>query len=126
MRQGLALGGAGSLVAFTLLIAGLLFLRRIAARGSVLPKSLVRWLPDRLARTVDAFAVLFAEGILLPRQAWRRAMTVAASIAMKVMAALLPMLGAVLVEAFSFPVLFACSLIAALLQYLAAQWLGAI
>jgi hypothetical protein len=48
----------------------------------------LRRLPDRLARPVDAFAVLFAEGIVLPRESWRRAMIVAASIAMKAMAAL--------------------------------------
>ncbi len=88
VREGLAWGGAGSLAVFSALVAGLLFLRRIALRGAVLPEALLRRLPDRLARPLDAFAVLFAKGIVLPREGWRRAMIVAASIAMKVIAVL--------------------------------------
>ena len=88
VREGLVWGGAGSLAAFSVLVAGLLLLRRIAARGTVLPKMLLRRLPDWLARPVDAFAVLFAEGIVLPREGWRRGMIVTASVAIKIMAAL--------------------------------------
>jgi len=88
VREGLAWGSAGSLVVFSLLVAGLLLLRRIAVRGGVLPKAVLRRLPDRLARPVDTFAVLFAEGVVLPHETWRRAKIVAASIVMKLIAAL--------------------------------------
>ena len=88
VREGLVWGGAGSLAVFSALVAGLLVLRRIAARGTVLPKMLLRRLPDRLARPIDAFAVLFAEGIVLPREGWRRAMIVTASVAIKIVATL--------------------------------------
>ena len=88
VREGLVWGGAGSLAVFSALVAGLLFLRRLASRGTVLPEFLLRRLPDRLVRPVDAFAVLFAEGIVLPRAAWRRAMIVVASVAIKFVATL--------------------------------------
>ena len=88
VRDGLVWGAAGSLAVFSALVAGLLFLRCVAFRGTVLPNMLLRRLPDRLARPVDAFAVLFAAGIVLPREGWRRAMIVATSIAMKAVAAL--------------------------------------
>jgi uncharacterized membrane protein YbhN (UPF0104 family) len=86
VREGLIWGVAGSLAAFSALVAGLLFLRRLALRGTVLPKVLLRWLPARLARPMDTFAVLFADGIVLPRAVWRRAMIVVASVAIKFMA----------------------------------------
>jgi len=88
VRDGLIWGGVGSLAVFSALVAGLLFVRRIAFRGTVLPKRLLRLLPGRLARPMDAFAVLFAEGIVLPRETWRRAMIVVASVAIKLMATL--------------------------------------
>lgn len=88
VREGLVWGGAGSLMVFSLVVAGLLLLRRTASRGSVLPEAVFRRLPDRLARPIDAFAVLFAEGIVLPRETWRRVAIVAAAVAMKIVAAL--------------------------------------
>ena len=88
VREGLIWGGAGSLAAFSVLAVGLLYLRRIASRGTVLPQFLLRRLPDRLVRPVDVFAVLFAEGIVLPREVWRRAMIVVASVAIKLVATL--------------------------------------
>lgn len=88
VREGLIWGGAGSLAAFSVLVAGLLLLRRIVGRGTVLPKALLRRIPDRLARPVNAFAALFAEGIVLPREGWRRVMIVAASAAIKLVATL--------------------------------------
>jgi uncharacterized membrane protein YbhN (UPF0104 family) len=88
VREGLVWGGAGSLAIFSALVVGLLYLRRRGSRGTVLPEFLMRRLPGRLARPIDAFAVLFAEGIVVPRETWRRVMIVAASIAVKVMATL--------------------------------------
>ena len=88
VREGLVWGGAGSLVVFSVLVTGLMFLRRTATRGTVLPKVLLRRLPDRVVRPIDTFAVLFAEGIVLPRQGWRRAVILVSSIAMKAVAAL--------------------------------------
>lgn len=88
VREGLVWGAAGSLAVFSALVAGLLFLRRLASRGTVFPKALIRRLPDRMARSMDRFAVLFAEGVVVPRDGWRRAMIVVASVAIKLVATL--------------------------------------
>ncbi len=84
--RGLAWGGAGSLAAFSVLLAGLFYLRRIAAKGSVLPGAILRWLPERLGRGLDAFSVLFAGGVAFPRESWRQLTIIAASIVMKLIA----------------------------------------
>ncbi len=88
VREGMLWGAGGSLAVFLALAAALGLLRRLAARGTVLPAVLWRRLPGRLVRRVDDFAVLFAAGIVLPREGWRRAMILAASVAMKLMAVL--------------------------------------
>lgn len=88
VQEGLAWGGAASLALFVALAAGLVLLRSAARRGSVLPGALLRRLPDRPARALDSFVVLFAEGIALPRERWRQAAIVAASVAIKAVAAL--------------------------------------
>ena len=88
VRQGLAWGGAASLIIFSALVAAFVALRRAARRGSALPDALLRRLPERLGRAVDGFAVLFAEGIGLPPEPWRRIAVVAASLVMKMVAAL--------------------------------------
>ncbi len=46
VREGLVWGGAGSLVVFSVLVTGLMFLRRTATRGTVLPKVLLRRLVE--------------------------------------------------------------------------------
>jgi len=88
VRDGLIWGGAGSMAAFSLLVVGLLWLRRVGAQENILPKTLLAWLPDRLARSVNAFGTLFAEGIVLPHEGWRRGVIIAASVAIKITATL--------------------------------------
>ncbi|MFV2093778.1 MAG: lysylphosphatidylglycerol synthase domain-containing protein, partial [Hyphomicrobiales bacterium] len=88
VREGLIWGSAGSGLVFSMLVAGLLFLRHLARRGAVLPNVLLRWLPDRLARPIETFAILFAQGVAVPRQGWRQGLIIVSSVAMKLLAPL--------------------------------------
>lgn len=85
---GLAWGTGGSLALLAGLAAGLLALRRALRRGFSLPPRLLMPLPPRLGQALGSFAHLFAEGIVLPRQHWRRAVVIMASLTMKVLATL--------------------------------------
>lgn len=88
VELGLAWGTAGSLALLAGLAAGLVALRRTLGRGKGLPRRLLDPLPARLGQALGSFVHLFAEGIVLPRERWRRAAVVVASLAMKVLATL--------------------------------------
>ena len=87
IRLGLIAGGAGGLVLFAALLAGLAFWKRRAGRGGGWPAGLVARLPGRLAGPVRGFLSSFADGIVWPREAWRGAGIVGASVGIKLIAA---------------------------------------
>ena len=82
IRLGLTLGGAGSLVLFALLLWALARYKLSAGQ----PQSWIGRLADRLPARWSGVGQSFAEGIVWPRQAWRGAAVVLASIAIKVIA----------------------------------------
>ena len=86
IRLGLMLGGAGSLVLFTLLFIALARYKRQVGR----PNSwIMRWigrLPVRFAAPAGELMRSFAEGIVWPRAGWRGVSIVLASILIKLIA----------------------------------------
>ena len=86
IRLGLALGGAGSLVLFALLLWALARYKRSAGQPESWIARLSDRLPARWSDSVKGFGQSFAEGIVWPREPWRGASVVLASIAIKVIA----------------------------------------
>lgn len=86
VRSGLAWGGAGSLVLFVALLAGLELYRRQAAKPGPLLRRMGERLPARLHDAIRGGAASFAEGINWP-QGWRGSAILVASVAIKVLAA---------------------------------------
>jgi hypothetical protein len=86
IRLGLAWGGAGSLVLFVLLLWGLARYKLSAGRPESWILRLCGRLPARWSDSVKGVGQSFAEGIVWPRQAWRGASVVLASIVIKVIA----------------------------------------
>lgn len=87
IRLGLIAGGVGGLVLFALLLAGLAFWKRRQGRGGGWITGLAARLPGRFAGPVRGFLGSFADGIVWPRQAWRGASIIAASVGIKLIAA---------------------------------------
>ena len=87
VRTGLIWGGAGSLILFVVLLVILAIYRRQAQDPAAWLRRLVCCLPTRLALPVNRLAASFAEGIIWPRETWRGAAIVLASVLMKVIAA---------------------------------------
>jgi uncharacterized membrane protein YbhN (UPF0104 family) len=87
VRVGLIWGGAGSLVLFVALLAGLAVYRRQALDPGAWLTRLVDRVPFRLAMPTRRLAASFAEGIIWPREIWRGGAIVLASIVMKLLAA---------------------------------------
>lgn len=86
IRAGLAWAGGGSFVFFALLIFALAAYRYgVLDTGGLL--RVVDRLPARFAGPVRRIAAAFAEGIAWPREAWRGAGIVVASVAIKLFAA---------------------------------------
>lgn len=87
IRIGLAVGGLVNLILFS----GLLFALARYKRSAKSEQSWVnRWasrLPERMSPAVERTAKSFAEGIVWPRDRWRGAAIIVASIAMKIIAA---------------------------------------
>ena len=88
IRAGLLWGAAGSLVLFVLLIAGLEVYRRQAENPAPWVVSLRNRLPGRLAAVSNGLAESFAAGINWPREWWRGASVLGASLVMKLLATL--------------------------------------
>ncbi len=86
IRLGLALGGAGSLALFVLLLWALARYKRSAGRSESWIARLSDRLPARWSGSVKGVGRSFAEGIVWPREAWRGASVVLASIAIKAIA----------------------------------------
>ena len=87
VRTGLILGGAGSFLLFVVLLAILAIYRRQVRDPAAWLRRLVCCLPTRLALPVNRLAASFAEGIIWPRETWRGAAILLASVLMKVIAA---------------------------------------
>lgn len=83
VEVGLLWAAAASLLAFVVLLLGLVAVRRRADR---LAEAVARWLPARAASPVSAFVRRFADGVVWPDEAWRRGAIVFASIVMKLIA----------------------------------------
>jgi uncharacterized membrane protein YbhN (UPF0104 family) len=88
VRAGLIWGGAGSLVLFVALLAGLAIYRRQALDPAAWLMRLIDRLPSRLAMPMRRLAASFAEGIIWPREIWRGGAIVLASVVMKLFAAM--------------------------------------
>jgi len=88
VRAGLIWGGAGSFVLLIVLLAGLAIFRRQAANPAAWLVRAVDCLPSRLGGPIRRLALTFAEGIVWPREVWRGAGIVAASLLMKLFAAI--------------------------------------
>lgn len=86
IRSGVAWGGAGSLVLFASLLAGLELYRRQAAEPSPIVGRMRDRLPTALGDKIRAAAASFADGINWPR-GWRGSAILLASVAIKVLAA---------------------------------------
>lgn len=86
IRRGLILGGAGSLVLFALLLWMLGRYKRGAGRVGSWSARLCDRLPARWSGSLISAGQSFAQGIVWPREAWRGASVVLASIAIKVIA----------------------------------------
>ena len=87
IRSGLVWAGAGSFVLFTFLLLALAAYRHGSLRADGRVLRLVDRMPARMAGAVRRVAASFAEGITWPRQAWRGAGIVLASVLIKVIAA---------------------------------------
>ena len=87
VRTGLIWGGSASLVLFAALLAGLAIYRRQALDPAPWLTRHVDRLPSRLALPLRRVAASFAEGIIWPRETWRGAAIVLASVVMKAIAA---------------------------------------
>src|SRR5713226_5220866 len=87
VRAGLIWGGAGSLVLFVALLAGLAVYRRQALDPAAWLMRLVDRLPCRLAVPVQRPAASFAEGIVWSREIWRGSAIVLAGVVIKLFAA---------------------------------------
>lgn len=87
IRAGLVWGGGGSFLSFTAALVVLTVYRQRALRPDGWLLALVNRLPQRLAPAVQRAAAAFAEGIAWPRQPWRGAGVVLASLAIKLLAA---------------------------------------
>ncbi len=87
IRAGLAWGASGSLVLFVLLLIALAGYREQAIGGARWLAWCIDRLPRRLAEPTHRLARSFAEGIVWPRETARRLGIVAASVAMKLIAA---------------------------------------
>ncbi len=88
VRAGLIWGGAGSLILFGGLLAGLAIYRRQALDPAARLMRLVDRLPPRLALPTRRLAASFAEGITWPREIWRGGAIVLASVVIKLFAAM--------------------------------------
>lgn len=86
IRLGLVVGGAGSLALFTVVLIGLARYKRRAGRPDAWITRLVSLLPARLSGPFNRVALSFAAGIVWPREAWRGAVIVFASVAIKLVA----------------------------------------
>lgn len=87
VRSGLIWGGAGSFVLFTVLLLALLAYRRGALGADSRVAGWAARLPHRFQPAVRRLAAGFAEGIAWPRESWRGAGVVLASVAIKAIAA---------------------------------------
>ena len=87
IRAGLGWGAAGSLVLFVLLLLGLAAYRLQALREDGWLAWCIGCLPVRLAEPVRRVLRSFAEGIVWPKETWRRVGVVLASVLMKLIAA---------------------------------------
>ena len=90
IRAGLLWGGAGSFILFALGLLALVALRRGVPNGGRLDRLLQRLLqrlPQRLAASLRRITAAFAQGIVWPAGPWRGAGIVAASVAIKLLAA---------------------------------------
>ncbi len=87
IRSGLIIGGAGSLVLFSVLLFALaVWKRRTAGDGDWTARIRAR-LPARFADPVAGFLRSFATGIVWPGEIWRGAAIVLASVGIKLIAA---------------------------------------
>ncbi len=86
IRLGLMVGGAGSLVLFTLLFIALAGYKRHVQRRDNWIMRLIGRLPGRCATPAGGFMRSFADGIVWPRAAWRGVSIVLASILIKLIA----------------------------------------
>lgn len=86
VRNGILWGAFGSLMGFTALIAGLVGMKFALRRGFAPFSFFSRRIPERLRRPTANFVHTFLEGAVLPDEAWRQLLIVAASILVKVIA----------------------------------------
>lgn len=87
VRAGMIWGGAGSLLLLIGLLAGLAVYRRQALDPAARLARLLGRLPSRLASPGRRIAASFAEGIIWPRERWRGAAIIVASLVIKLFAA---------------------------------------
>lgn len=87
IRLGLVAGGVASLVLIGLAVAALRHHKRHAARGVGWFLRVVGRLPSRFRAQARTLLISFADGILWPREGWRRIGIVAATIVIKLIAA---------------------------------------
>ena len=87
IRAGLIWGGTGSFALFAALLLALVAWRRGALRAGGLPRRLLGQLPPRSLAALERAALAFAEGVSWPRERWRGAGIVLASVAIKLLAA---------------------------------------
>lgn len=87
IRTGLVWGGAGSFLLFAAGLLALVAYRRGALSANGRLARMVDRLPRRFVPAVQRISSAFAEGITWPRQAWRGAAIVLASVAIKLLAA---------------------------------------
>lgn len=83
VRAGLVWGGAGMVLLFAILLAGLIIYRRQASAAALM--RLLDRLPARLAAPLKRLSSSFAEGINWPRR-WRGGAVILGSIAIKLLA----------------------------------------
>jgi uncharacterized membrane protein YbhN (UPF0104 family) len=88
VRAGLIWGGAGSLILFIALLAGLAIYRRQALDPAAWLMRLIERLPSRLAMPLQRLAASFAEGIVWPREIWRGGAILVASVVIKLFEAM--------------------------------------
>ena len=86
IRLGLMAGGGGALALFALLLLALVRFKRTAGRPGGRAMRLIERLPARFAGPLKRFLRSFADGIIWPRQPWRGAAIVIASVVMKLIA----------------------------------------
>lgn len=87
LRAGLAWAAAGSLMLCVLLIFALVLYKRRALRPGGWFARLIGRLPARIVGPMHRVAASFGEGIVWPRELWRGIVIVAASVAIKALAA---------------------------------------